>query len=275
MAVNRDLKLSRLDISLFYSEVKSGMQRRLVKIEYDGTDFFGWQLQPGVRTVQGEMEKAVARASGSTDRVVVHGAGRTDSGVHALSQMAHFDSDATHSPSTFLNAVNYWLSGHDVSVIGLWEVPAGFHARFDVVKKTYRYSIIISEMKRPLYERYCTRLREMPNIDVLNTCAQKIRGKHDFAAFTSAGSKVTSTTRHIFESKWVSEGDLLHYYVEGNGFTYNMVRSLVGTMLEAGSGKRNVEDFHNALESRNRPDAGPTAPARGLTLYEVKYPVQL
>jgi len=245
--------------------------RRALKIEYDGSDFHGWQLQPAVRTVQGALERAVGLASGERGRVVLHGAGRTDAGVHARAQVAHFDSTVAHDPETFMRAINYWLP-EDVSVTALNEVSGDFHARFSVEKKTYCYSIIRSISRRPLSERYCLRWRKKPEVDLLNACANIIVGYHDFSAFTSSGGDAAGTEKNIFRSEWVEHGELLRYFVVGDGFTYNMVRSLVGTMLEAAEGNISVQGFAEIMETGDRALAGPTAPARGLMLVDVKYP---
>ncbi len=250
------------------------MQRRALKIEYDGSDFFGWQLQPHVRTVQGELESAIALATGEENRVVLHGAGRTDAGVHALAQVAHFDSGSPHDPGTFMKAINYWLAD-DVSVRTVRNTGPEFHARFSAERKTYRYCIIISESKRPLSERYCLRRRSMPDVEKMNACARLIIGKHDFAAFTASGSDNEHTEKTIFRCEWIQDGDLLHYVVEGDGFTYNMVRNLVGSMLEIGGGSAGPEEFLRVMRSGERVLAGPTAPAGGLTLVAVKYPEDL
>jgi len=247
------------------------MGRRLLKIEYDGTNFCGWQLQPDVRTVQGELERAVSKAAGKNTRTVLHGAGRTDAGVHALSQMAHFDSHSSHSCHTYLHAINFWLSTHDISVRAIYEVPDNFHARFDAVKKTYRYSIILSETKRPLFERYCTRIDRKVDINSLNSAAELIKGTHDFASFTASGGDTESTVRTIFNSHWIREGDMLNYFIEGSGFTYNMVRNLVGSMTEVGCGGFSLKKFESILECNDRKQAGPTAPPGGLMLYEICY----
>ncbi len=247
------------------------MPRRAIIIEYDGTDFCGWQLQPSVRTIQGELERAIALAAGHEGRIVLHGAGRTDSGVHARAQVAHFDSDCAHKPDTWRRAINYWLPD-DVSVTAVREASQEFHARFSVERKTYVYSVIISGVERPLHRRFRIRCRRRPDVHSMNACARFIVGENDFAAFTASGADTESTVKTIFRSEWIEDGRFLSYLVEGDGFTYNMVRTLVGTMLEVGAGKASCEDFASALESKERIRAGPTAPAKGLMLTAIKYP---
>lgn len=246
------------------------MRRIVITLEYDGTDFLGWQLQPQVRTVQGVVEDAVRRATDAEKRVVVHGSGRTDTGVHAAGQVAHFDTDSDLAASTLVRAVNHWLPD-DVSILGARETNREFHARFSASKKLYRYRILLSPVPRPLRNRFACRVFEQMAVGRMKTCARRLLGTHDFASFTSSGSGVRSTVRRIFRSEWDEQEDELLYFVEGNGFTYNMVRALVGTMLEVGRGKIDVRDFEEIMRARDRSAAGPTAEARGLMLVRVDY----
>ena len=246
------------------------MRRIAVKLEYDGTDFLGWQLQAEGRTVQGALEEAARKATGGAERVVVQGAGRTDAGVHAEGQVAHFDTDSHLEPDVMVRALNYWLPA-DVAVLQAQQAPAGFHARFSAVGKLYRYRVLRSPQRRPLKARHCLRPATPPDLAAMQACASQLLGVHDFAAFTSAGGDAT-TTRTILRSEWIEEGDELHFLIHGDGFTYNMVRALVGTMLEAGRGAISPRQFSQILCSRDRAAAGPTAPAHGLVLVEVYYP---
>lgn len=246
------------------------MRRIALTIEYDGTDFLGWQLQARGRTVQGEVEEAVRRATDASERVVVHGSGRTDTGVHAAGQVAHFDTESDLSPATLTRAVNHWLPA-DVGVLEAREVSDSFHARFSVVSKLYRYRLLCSEVPRPLRRRAVYRVYEPLDYGRMRACARRLLGVHDFAAFTSAGSSVESTVRRMLRSEWQEVGEELQYFVEADGFTYNLVRALVGTMIQAGRGKIPVREFEEILRSRDRAEAGPTAEACGLTLMRVRY----
>lgn len=246
------------------------MRRIAVKLEYDGTDFLGWQLQAEGRTVQGALEEAARKATGGAERVVVQGAGRTDAGVHAEGQVAHFDTDSHLEPDVMVRALNYWLP-EDVSVLAARDVPEGFHARFSAAGKLYRYRVLCCPERRPLRERYC--LHEQGPLDLasMQGCAALIVGRHDFASFTTEKQEGQNTVRTVRRSEWVEEDDELHYYVEGDGFLYNMVRALVGTMLEAGRGKLAPDRCQHILDTQDRRAAGPTAPAHGLTLVCVSY----
>jgi tRNA pseudouridine38-40 synthase len=246
------------------------MPRIALTIEYDGTEFLGWQLQATGRTVQGVLEAAVGRATDAEDRVPVHGSGRTDTGVHAAGQVAHFDTDSALSPVTLTDAINHWLPD-DVSVLDARVVPNSFHARFSTTSKLYRYRLLCSGVPRPLRRRVVCRVYHSLDIGRMQACARRLLGIRDFASFTSAGSSVESTVRRMMRSEWLEVRDEFHYFAEADGFTYNMVRALVGTMVEAGRGKISVGEFEAIIRSRDRARAGPTAEARGLTLERVRY----
>jgi tRNA pseudouridine38-40 synthase len=246
------------------------MRRIAITVEYDGTEFLGWQLQARGRTVQGVVEEAIRRAAGADSRVPVHGSGRTDAGVHAAGQVAHFDTRSDLSPPTFVRAINHWLPP-DVSVLHAREVPVSFHARFCASSKLYRYRILRSGVPRPLRRRYSWRVYETLDVPLMQACAKRLLGTHDFASFTSTGSSVQTTVRRILRSEWRPDGRELCYFTEADGFTYNMVRAMVGTMLQAGRGKLSVRAFEELVRARDRSQAGPTADPRGLTLVHVRY----
>ena len=237
-------------------------------IEYDGTDFFGWQLQAEGRTVQGVVEEAVRRVTQESVRVT--GASRTDSGVHAEGQAAHFDTASPLDAERFVPALNFYLPP-DVSVLSCRQVDAAFHARFSAVSKLYRYRVLRSRPRRPLRERFV--LREWRALDeaAMRRCAALLVGEHDFASFASEHDASEDTVRRVTRSELIVCDDELHYLVEANGFLYNMVRAIVGTLLEVGRGQTAEDEFARVLSARHRPAAGPTAPARGLTLVRVQY----
>ena len=238
-------------------------------IEYDGTDFCGWQLQAEGRTVQGVLEEAILRVTGTPTRL--HGAGRTDAGVHAEGQTAHFDTDSHLAPEQMLKAINHYLP-RDICLVGLRQAPADFHARFSATSKLYRYQVLCSAVRRPLRERFYLREGRALDLQVLQECAALVEGEHDFASFVSERDESRNTRRHILRSEWVKCADELHYLIEGDGFLYNMVRALVGTMLEVGRGKRTRQEFADILKQQDRSAAGVTAPPQGLTLVQVNYP---
>ena len=245
------------------------MTRRIaLTIEYDGTGFNGWQLQASGRTVQGVLEEAIFKATGAHSRV--HGASRTDAGVHAEGQAAHFDTDSRLPPWQVLKALNYYLP-RDVAVLEAKDVPPEFHARFSATGKLYRYRVLLSPVRRPLLEGSCLREGRPLDLGAMQACAGCVKGEHDFASFASEPERVHTTVRTVTRSEWSREGEELRYYVEANGFLYKMVRTLVGTMLEAGLGKLTVADFERVMDERDRRAAGPCAPAKGLTLMAVRY----
>ncbi len=243
--------------------------RLMMTVEYDGTGFNGWQLQPDGRTVQGALEEAIARATGTHSRVT--GAGRTDSGVHALGQVAHFDTDSRLPADQLLKAVNFHLP-KDVALLDCRAAPDDFHARFGTSSKLYRYRILRSAVRRPMRDRFCVRIRHPHNAGVMRECAALLEGEHDFTSFASEHTGAAGKVRRVLRSELIEDGDELHYMVEATGFLYNMVRIIVGTLLMAGRGRYTPGDVAAMLEARDRKSAGPTAPPRGLTLMEVRYP---
>ncbi len=249
-------------------EAKKPVRRIAIKVEYDGADFHGWQLQADQRTVQGVLEKAALKTTTASARL--HGASRTDAGVHALGQVAHFNTDSNLRVDEIVPALNYWLP-RDVSVLAACGVPEGFHARFSARSKLYRYRVLPCRVRRPLRERFCLRLRGALDLPAMQECARLVVGRHEFASFASERSEGDNTVRTVLRSEWRGAEDELHYFIEADGFLYNMVRALVGTMLEAGRGKLPADGFERILRARDRRAAAATAPAHGLTLIEVKY----
>ncbi len=245
------------------------MRRLLLTLEYDGTDFNGWQLQAEGRTVQGALEEAVRRITG--ERVRVCGAGRTDAGVHAEGQTAHFDTESDLEPARIKGALNHYLP-QDVSVLDCRQVPHQFDAQRSATSKLYRYRILTSGPRRPLRERYVLRRWQPLDAEAMARCAALLEGEHDFTSFASEHATVQSCVRRVVRSELVESGDELHYFIEGDGFLYNMVRVIVGTLIEVGRGQMGEEEFADALAARDRTAAGPTAAARGLTLVRVNYP---
>ena len=237
-------------------------------ISYDGTGYVGWQRQSNGISIQEMLEKALSEITG--DCITVYGSGRTDSGVHARAQVAHFDTCVRMSPDKFAIALNMHLP-LDIRVLYSEECDPSFHARFSAKKKQYRYRIHIGPHS-DVFSRYTAlQLHRYPSIDLMQRVAEDVLGTHDFRAFMSTGTTVENTIRTIEESKWEKDKNFLIYSVTGNGFLYNMVRILVGTMLEIGYGKLSDHTLSDALFSHNRKDAGPTAPANGLVLNRVIY----
>lgn len=244
------------------------MTRRVrMIIQYDGTAYAGWQRQLTGLGIQQVLEEELYKLTGHN--TVLHASGRTDSGVHAMAQVAHFDTDCRIPAEKFAFAMNTGLP-NDIRIAYSDEADAHFHARFDVVRKHYRYRVLNTPHDCPFTRNTALHYHWKLDLDRLNQAAEMFMGQHDFAAFMAVGVTPETTVRTIYESHWHREGDLLIYDVAGSGFLYNMVRIMVGTMLQYGQG-RNTDGIRNALESGKRDFAGSTAPAHGLTLNRVQY----
>lgn len=242
--------------------------RYVLKVAYDGTDFCGWQIQPNKRTVQGEIENAIFTAFGA--RAKVCGSGRTDSGVHALSQVAHVDLDVNIRPEKLADALNVHLP-QDVSVLSSSAAADGFDANRTAKKKTYCYQLYCSARRNPLLERYAVRVDGAPDINAMREAAEQFVGEHDFKAYCASGSQVKTTVRTIFSLNVLIDKETIKIEVCGNGFLYNMVRTIAGTLLWHAYGKLTLEDIARSLESGNRALAGKTLPPKGLVLKSVEY----
>jgi len=245
------------------------MRRIRTIIAYDGTDYVGWQTQNNGIAVQEVIEKAIYEVTGQ--RTSLQGSGRTDSGVHARAQVAHFDTDVRMAADKFAIALNTHLPA-DIRVLYSEETTSEFHARFSAKEKQYRYFVQTGAHADVFTRKYALHAYMPLDLDVINEAAALVVGTHDFSAFMSTGREVETAIRTVSLSQWEKQGKFLVYSVQGNGFLYNMVRILVGTMLGMGSGRIPVDSMAKALSSLSRRDAGPTAPAHGLVLWRVKYP---
>jgi tRNA pseudouridine38-40 synthase len=241
-------------------------------IAYDGTDYHGWQIQKNHRTIQSTLQDCLQHISGQL--VELTGAGRTDSGVHAYGQVAHFDWDHELPVDKLILGMNAILP-IDIRVLELNESVSSFHARFDSKSKTYLYRINRARFPSPFHSRYSLHLRHPLEESALADSARILQGEHDFAAFQAAGTDVVSTVRkiHSVEIFPVEADQTLFLYVRihSNGFLRKMARMIVGTLLEIASGKRSREDLNRALETADRKYVGVPAPARGLFLEKVFY----
>jgi tRNA pseudouridine38-40 synthase len=238
---------------------------RLV-IGYDGTDFRGWQRQPDGRTVQGVLEEAVFKVT--RKRTVVHGAGRTDAGVHALGQVASIRGVFKLTDEVLFRALNAVLPA-DVRVFTLGEAPPGFHARRSARSKLYRYRIVHAPQASPLDRRYVLHWPYPLKLGAMREAARLFVRTADFTAFSS--NRDRSPVRTVTRSELRRSGDEIVYTVEAQGFLRYMVRTIVGTLLEVGRGRIRPADIEAIFGNRDRSLAGPTAPARGLTLVRVDY----
>lgn len=245
------------------------MRRIRAIIAYDGTDYVGWQTQPNGVAVQEVIERAILEVTG--ERTSLQGSGRTDSGVHARAQVAHFDTSARMAADKFAIALNTHLPA-DIRVLYSEEVSPDFHARFSAKEKQYRYFVQTGPHADVFARRYALHAYMPLDLDIMDQAASLVVGTHDFSAFMSTGREVESTVRTVSLSQWEKQGKFLVYSVQGNGFLYNMVRILVGTMLGMGNGRIPSDCMEKALTSLSRKNAGPTAPPHGLVLWRVKYP---
>ncbi len=245
--------------------------RILMTIAYDGTNFSGWQKQklPEVRTVEGELEKALRKLFRDPVLECI-GASRTDAGVHALGQRAVGDVETTIPAEKIPLAVRAFLP-EDIAVTKAEEVPPEFHPRFDCVKKTYEYRFWNAPAKNPKERLYSAHQAKPLDVEQMNRAASAFIGRHDFAAFCAAGSSVSSTVRTIFDCHAEREGDVVKIFVTGDGFLYNMVRIIAGTLMAVGLGKLLPETLPGIIEGGDRRQAGQTAEPQGLTLLEIYY----
>ncbi|WP_108306004.1 tRNA pseudouridine(38-40) synthase TruA [Metalysinibacillus jejuensis] len=238
-------------------------------IAYDGTDFVGYQVQPNGRTVQQEIEKALQKMHKGPIKVVA--SGRTDARVHATGQVIHFDTSLTLTPSAWQKALNVNLPS-DIRVMEVNEVAPNFHARFDAVGKRYRYIWSLEEVQLPFRRNYAVFMKGVqPNIEAMQRAATLIVGEYDFSAFCAANTSVIDKVRTVHSLTFEKHSNELHMVIEGNGFLYNMVRIIAGTLWEVGIAKRSEQSVKEAIESCQREKAGKTAPAQGLYLEKVWY----
>jgi tRNA pseudouridine38-40 synthase len=235
-------------------------------IEYDGTDFSGWQVQPGQRTVQGVLEQEL---SGMLEGpVALHGSGRTDAGVHAKGQVANFLTEKGLPLQAFTLGLNSVLP-RDVAVRSAEEMPEVFHARFDAQARLYHYHIITE--RSPLEERHAWRMTYQADPAILHAVAAKVAGKHDFQALTCAQAETDNYVVDVQQSEWKIEPGRYTYVIKADRFLHNLVRILVGTMVDMARGKIDPKEFDAILASKDRAKAGKTAPPQGLCLMEVYY----
>ena len=238
-------------------------------IQYDGTRYVGWQKQGNTdATVQGKFEQLLSRLYGY--EIEVFGAGRTDAGVHAAGQVANFKLETQEDTEELMKKINQYLP-EDIAVIQLEEAEARFHSRLNAQGKTYVYRIWNSSVPNVFERRFVLRLAEKLDIEAMRAAARELTGTHDFRAFCSLKRYKKSTVRSIYSLEIEEEGPEIRLIVRGDGFLYNMVRILAGTLIEVGLGERKPEEMQTILASEDRLQAGYTAPPQGLILQEVWY----
>jgi tRNA pseudouridine38-40 synthase len=238
-------------------------------IAYDGTNFAGYQVQPNKRTVQGDIEAALARLH-KGQSIKISASGRTDAGVHAKGQVIHFDTSLNLPEDKWIIALNSHLAD-DIAIQQAEGISSDFHARFDAIGKEYRYFISQSKQRDPFLRHYAYHYRYPINVNKMEAAAIALIGTHDFTSFCSAKTEVEDKIRTLETIEFFEENGLLVIRFVGNGFLYNMVRILVGTLLEAGRGERDPSTFTEILNKKDRQYAGKTAPGHGLYLWEVFY----
>ena len=243
------------------------MQTILAFVEYDGSRYAGFQIQKNSNTIQAEIEKALKKLFKKQIRIAP--SGRTDSGVHALAHPFHFQIETKLSLSSIQKALNSFLP-NDICINRVVKKPNGFHARFSAKKKRYDYHIHQSTLRAPLLTR-SVQIKYALDITRMKKALKFIEGRHDFRSFAAKTPKDKDTVREIYKTSLKKKGRELIFSFEGNGFLYNMVRNLVGTVLEVGRGKMTLTEFKRVLRAKNRNLAGPTAPAKGLRLIKVTY----
>ena len=237
-------------------------------IAYDGTPFHGWQIQPNVITIQGELQRVLERILGH--QVTIHGSGRTDAGVHAHGQVANFQTDCAIVPNTLLTALNGLLP-QEISVIEVEQVPLDFHARLSVKTKTYEYRLWRLPVISPFEQRYVAIAGYCLDCEGVDRATRDLCGTHDFTSFCAASTEKLDRVRTVQEASWDRTDEKWVLTIRANGFLKYMVRTIVGTLIEVGRGRIPAECIPEILAGQDRTLAGPSAPAQGLHLIRVDY----
>ncbi len=238
-------------------------------IEYDGTNYQGWQVQPDGPTIQGMIEEKLTLITGEVIHLI--GSGRTDSGVHAFGQVANFKTKSKLDVHSIQRALNSLLPP-DIVIQRAEEVEEDFHARRESKSKVYEYRILNQDIRSAFRHKYAWHIPQKLDLEEMRKATRILIGEHDFSSFRSVGTPTRTAIRRVIRAEWKKGRDgLIWFEIEASGFLKQMVRALVGTLVEVGKGKIDSEEFQKILDSKDRKKAGPTAPARGLFLKEVKY----
>lgn len=247
------------------------MTRYKALISYDGHDFAGFQRQPHARSVQEEIEKTLTRIN-KGQPIVIHGAGRTDSGVHALGQVIHFDLPSARDEEKLRFALDT-QTPEDIDVISVEEVTENFHARYQPHSKTYEFLVDIGRPKNPMMRHYATHYPYPLEIPLMEQAIKALEGTHDFTGFTASGTSVENKVRTITKASLTfdAQRNFLVFTFSGNGFLYKQIRNMVGTLLKIGNKRMPVNQIERILEEKDRQLAGPTAAPNGLYLKEIIY----
>ena len=244
------------------------MRNIKLTIEYDGKDFNGWQKQPNKLNIQGEIERVIENITG--EKIDLIASGRTDAGVHAIGQVANFKTDSNIAIEKIPIAINSQVK-NSIRIQNAEEVDENFHSRYNCKKKTYRYVIDNSKYGSAIYRNISYHMPIKLNLEAMKKAIKYFEGEHDFKAFKSSGTSSKSSVRTIYRAEIITEGNSIAIDLTGNGFLYNMVRIIVGTLVEVGLGKIKAEDIPGIIESKDRTRAGKTLPPHGLMLLKVDY----
>ncbi len=245
------------------------MYRYKITIEYDGSGFCGWQMQEGEPSVQESIATAVYKLCG--EETAIYGAGRTDAGVHALGQVAHFDTVKEYPEYTVRDALNFYLQRSGISLLKAERVPDTFHARFSAKERSYIYRILNRRAPSVLAKNRVWHIALPLDINLMSEGAQKLIGKHDFSSFRAAECQAKSPIKTLDEITFSQEDEEIKMYIRARSFLHNQVRIIAGTLVQAGLGKLTPEEVEKILADKDRTKAGPTAPPYGLYLYQIKY----
>lgn len=244
------------------------MRNIKLTIEYDGKDFNGWQKQPNKLNIQGEIERVLENITG--EKIELIASGRTDAGVHAVAQVANFKTNSSIPIEKIPIAINSQVK-NSIRIHKAEEVDERFHSRYNCKKKTYRYVIDNSKYGSAIYRNISYHIPVKLNVEEMKKAIEYFKGEHDFKAFKSSGTSSKSSVRTIYEANIVTEGPNIGIDLTGNGFLYNMVRIIAGTLVDVGLGKIKAEDIPSIIESKDRTKAGKTLPPQGLMLLKVEY----
>ncbi len=242
------------------------MKRYAVQLAYDGTNYCGWQIQPNGETVQEVLNKAFSLLL--RQNIALTGCGRTDSGVHAAYYVAHFDADINIDYNQLTNKLNSFLPD-DIRIFNIISVPEDFNSRYNAIKRTYKY--YICTQKQVFNNKYSWHVHIEPDIELMNAACKILIGEKDFTSFSKLHTDTANNICNVSEAKWVKDGENFIFTVSANRFLRNMVRAMVGTLIEVGNNKLNPADVLDILEAKNRCKAGQSVPAKGLFLYDVVY----
>lgn len=241
-------------------------------IEYDGTNYHGSQLQKGLKTIQGELEKALKKLTGERTRIKL--AGRTDTGVHAKGQTASFTTHSALPLKAYINGLNYYLP-QDIAVQSAYRTKGSYDVRRKAVSREYQYSILSSRARSPMREGFTHRIHGKLDTAAMNRACKALIGRHDFASFVASEetARQQRTVRDVFKAEVIQDGDMVVFSITANAFLPHQVRNTAGSLIKVGQGKMTAEEFKNIVDAARPGLAGPTAPASGLCLVRVNYPV--